>query len=218
MFNIISWNVLLRKYEEEYHPVSDILSSYPDEKDRVIDIVDLLQKNIDEKTIITLQECSSEIIKELTKVFTTQKIFSHNIRNDEYLVTVAPKDFELEWSGQHPTANAYLVIRNKTTRIVNCHLLPQQYTPISVMKYLLDFFAPDPYRVLFIAGDFNEKHNQVRKELECRFVCPSYGKTYIYKNTAIDQIVFDTVNEYRFTKILQNNMSDHHAIKLWYGL
>lgn len=67
MPKIISWNVMMRCYEEKYHPKSKILQTYPKEECRVAGIITLLQAKADDETVICLQEYSSVILDKLTK-------------------------------------------------------------------------------------------------------------------------------------------------------
>lgn len=217
MPNIISWNVLFREYEKEYHPESKILKTYPNEEERVEFIVAMLKENSNEETILCLQECSSAICNVLTVTFNdTHRVFAYNIREDEHLVTVAPKEFEMHWAGSNQTSNGYLVIYSENTYIVNCHLIPSRYSSVSVLEYLrkfLDIYSGN----VFIAGDFNENHKKVKEDLKGYYVCPYYGKTY--KGKSIDHIIF-AIDEIHYTHVLikQEHLSDHHAISLTYEL
>ena len=217
MLRIISWNVLYRAYEEKYNPVSKILKTYPKEEDRVNGIISLIQVMSDNVTVICLQECSSAICDKLTTVFAkTHRVFTYNIQNDEHLVTLASKEFKMIWKGTHETCRGYIAVHNDSVTIINCHLLPQRYAKSSVMKLLRGFL--DTYSgVVFVAGDFNENHKKVKEKLGGYYVCPYYGKTY--KKKPIDHIVF-AIDEaqYKNTLIIQEQLSDHHAIMLDFEL
>jgi hypothetical protein len=217
MQSVISWNVLYRAYEEEYYPDSTILKTYPKEEDRVNGIITLIQNKANNDTVICLQECSSTICEKLATAFAeTHRVFAYNIRNDEHLVTVAPKEFKMIRGGSHETSNGYLAVHNGPVTIINCHLLPRRYAKSSVMKHLQGFLDKYP-GIVFIAGDFNEIHKKVKEKLGEYYVCPYYGKTY--KNKPIDHIVFTMDDaKYKTTLIKQDQLSDHHAIALDFEL
>lgn len=214
MTKIISWNVLYRGYEELYCPDSTILSAFPKETERVAEIVLMLSvvSQVDKDTVVCLQEVSSDVIAALLSQFgKSHTLFSHCVRNDEYLVTIAPKHFVMEWSGSNDICNACLSVSNDLCRVVNCHLLPQRYAAADVMEYLLELQTDD--KLTLIAGDFNEVHKTVKERLHDKYVCPYYGKTY--KKKAIDQIVFtpNCFAEYETGKHM-TDISDHHLIYL----
>jgi hypothetical protein len=215
MQSIISWNVLFRKYEEEYYPNSKILEKYPNENERVTKIVAFLKENSNAQTVLCLQECSTQVLDSLVTIFkSTHFVYSYNIRDNEHLVTITPKEFQMVWSGPHNTTNGYLIVYNGLYHIVNCHLLPQRYAKSSVMKRLREF--GEEYGIVFIAGDFNETHRNVKERLWMKYSCPYYGKTY--KHKAIDQIVFNLDMVYETSIIKQEYISDHHAISLKFVL
>lgn len=210
MVHIISWNILYRKHEEKYNPNSIILKTYTNEKNRIIDTINLLQKYMKSDTIVCLQEVSYDAISILMRFFEhTHNIFFYNVRKSEYLVTIAPRDFKLFKSYRNSISNGFLIIHNNKYFIVNCHLIPQRYTRYSVMDYLLNLLSQNE---LFIVGDFNELYKNIKKQLSKRYTCPYYGKTY--KRKAIDQIIFNIDISYTTRLIKQKNISDHHAIEL----
>lgn len=210
MLSILSWNVLLRRYEIKYNPNSRILKDWPNESDRENAIIKLLKQHFQSNTIVVLQEVSGSLLNKLNISFLNSKIFSQEVRGDENLVVIAPKEFTNENREQHLySANAYLSITNGVYRVINTHLKPQRYANCDVMKYLLSFPTD---KNTFIAGDFNAKWKSVKKSLETRYSVPPFGKTY--KNSDIDQIVFDEKEiKYSTVKII-TNLSDHYAIKL----
>ena len=161
-------------------------------------------------TVIALQEVSGSLARALRHAFRrTHRSFAQHVRDDEYLVTIAPMDFVKEkWRQHADSANAYLSIRNSKCRIINTHLLPQRYASCNVMEHVLN--APRDLSVI-IAGDFNANWRHVSRSLESRYKVPRFGKTY--KKNQIDHIVFDLDSEYKSEKI-RTLLSDHHMIML----
>jgi len=207
--SIISWNVLLRDYEEKYNKGSSILKDWPIEEERENAIVELLRRICDNNSIITLQEVSTSLLHKLIVKFPEKHGYVQKVRNNEFLVTMTPSPFVQEKHTNHTTsANAYLTIHNDYVRIVNTHLLPQRYAKCNVMEHLLNMSVA---KQTIIAGDFNESWKNVNKSLGTRYTVPKFGKTY--KNTAIDQIIFDFKQKFRSVKI-PTHLSDHHMIKL----
>jgi len=210
MSSILSWNVLLRKFEIKHNPNSNILKDWTNEADREDATIELLKQHLQPNTIALLQEVSESLLVKIKTTFFDRKIFSQGVRSDENLVTIAPEEFTNELWKQHPnSANAYLSITNSVYRIVNTHLKPQKYAKCNVMKHLMSF--PTDKRT-FIAGDFNAKWKFVNEALGSRYMVPPFGITY--KKSAIDQIVFDEKKlKYSIVKII-TQLSDHHAVKL----
>lgn len=215
MTRIVSWNVMYRPYEEQYNSNSVILKKYPNEKIRSIEIINTLLKFFTEDTIFCLQEVTLYIICLLSDIFSkTHNIFFHNVQNDEYLVTVAPKeDTILLKSWSHFTSNGYLLINYKNTQIINCHLKPQQYIKKASIKNLdyLKSLKNDNINT-FIIGDFNEHYKNLISKLSDHFTCPFYGKTY--KRKLIDHIIFDIQNLQYTTLNIKTDISDHNLIIL----
>jgi hypothetical protein len=213
MSKIISWNTLYIEYEKKYNPKSKILSRYKNnEEKRIDDIVRVLIKNIDKETTICLQECSEILLNKIKYEFTEHKVFAYNIgrEKDEYLITIAPKEFIMDKCIDHPTSNGYLSITNGKYKIVNCHLKPQRYVENNdVLKYLYNL-----PKNMIIAGDFNEKYHIVKKVLNGRYTVPKYGKTY--KGKMIDHIIYDLLLNVKTEMIKTEYLSDHHAIKMIY--
>lgn len=215
--NIMSWNTLYRLYEEKYNPSSNILKRYPNEKDRLDEIVDIIQVYADRHTVICLQEVSLQLLSLLRERAGTNLIFEQKIREEEYLVTITPAaGFVKETWEQHPSGNGYLVVSNHKYRVVNCHLVPQKYTKVKVLEYIKNLPRD---KIMIIAGDFNAKYKHVVDALESRYIIPRYGKTY--KNKTIDHIIVDkSINIVNYvSKVIEtDSVSDHKAIVLEIGL
>jgi len=215
MSKIISWNTLYIEYEKKYNPNSKILLRYKDnEEKRIDDIVSVLIKNSDKETIICLQECSGLLLKNVKYKFTEHEVFSYNIgrKNNEYLITIAPKEFIMDKCIDHPTSNGYLSITNGKYKVVNCHLKPQRFVENNnVLKYLYDL-----PRNTIIAGDFNETYYIVKKVLTGRYNIPIYGRSY--KGKMIDHIIYDLMLNVQTEMIKTKYLSDHHVIKMTYEL
>jgi len=211
MLRILSWNVLYRDYEEKYCPKSKVLSSYPDENDRIKNMLDLLKSNVTENTIICMQEVSDLVIKELNKTFGKEySIFTYNIRDNEHLVTITPRGFSKIAAFTNASTNGYIIVENDKFVVINCHLIPQRYSNVDVLSYLIEFHKTNSK--IIIAGDFNEKHSIVKERLENYFTCPFYGNTY--KKNPIDHIIFNCFGEFTPEKVHQKYISDHHMIKI----
>lgn len=213
MWNIISWNTLYREYEEKYHPDSFILKKFSNEKDRINSIIKLLLSYTDNNCIICLQECSNILLEEIQKKFKNNLIFYQNIRNNEFLITITPLNFEKEVWSSHPSSNGYLVVKNGNFRIINTHLIPQEYVKkYCVLDYIMEL--PENY-ITVVAGDFNENWATVNLKLSRRFVVPKFGKTY--KKWSIDHIILDKrIESYKKINNIKNILSDHNAIKIYF--
>ena len=215
MLRIISWNVLYRKYEEQYNSNSSILKKYPNEYLRAIQIVTFIYKQITENTIICLQEVSSMVLNNLTAVFRiSHNIYHYQDSNEDFLVTITPKNFRLDFCQSHKTSNGYMSVTDGKMYVINCHLKPQRYISknTNILEHLKSFRKTN--NQTFIAGDFNENHKIVKSKLDNDFICPYYGKTY--KSRAIDHIIFDTEekNSYEVKKVDNEFISDHDMIIL----
>ncbi len=82
--NIISWNVLLRDYEEKYNPESEILTVWPDESQREDKIIDVINQNSNDKSIVLLQEVSLTLVDKIKNVFDKNKlVFTHKITEND---------------------------------------------------------------------------------------------------------------------------------------
>lgn len=215
MIRIISWNVLYRKYEEQYNPNSLILSEYPEEFLRVIQTTAFIYNQMTRNTIICLQEVSSMLLDSLKTVFKhSHGIFDYQDTNEDYLVIIAPKNFRLDFCWSHKTSNGYLSITNGDINVITCHLKPQRYISknTNILEYIKGLGKSN--QKTFIAGDFNENYKVVKSRLDKDFNCPYYGKTY--KRIAIDHIIFDSNirNDYEVRKIDSVFISDHDMIIL----
>lgn len=213
MVHIVSWNVMYRKYEEEYNPESPILKKYIDEKLRIEEIIIFLRDNILSNSIICLQEVSNDLLDKLTEVFVdTFNIFSVNVEEKNNIVTLAPKKFYKEaCRNSNHISHGYLIVNNDEIRVMNCHLKPQRFCITDVLYSLINMRKEGI--TTFIAGDFNEQYKLVHKKLHSIFICPYYGKTY--KKKPIDHIIFDldNINSYKVSK-KSNELSDHEMIIL----
>ena len=214
MWNILSWNTLLREYEKKYRPDSLILKRFPNEEERIDNIINLILDNIDNNCLVCLQECSKLLLKKIEKCFSnTHKIFNQNIRENEYLITITPFGFKKRLWPFHPTANGYLVVENGKFRLVNTHLIPQEYVKFySVLDYI--FYLPRDF-ITVVAGDFNANWMDIYNKLSNRFIIPNFGRTY--KKSSVDHIIFDKeINMYRKLDTIKNILSDHNAIKIYF--
>ena len=215
MLRIISWNVLYRKYEEQYNPESLILNKYPEEFLRLIQIITLIYDQMKDNTIVCLQEVSSILLDKLRTVFGNfHNIFQYQDSREDFLVILAPQNYDLDFCCSHKTSNGYLSITNGKINIITCHLKPQRYISktINILEYIKTLRKTN--QKTFIAGDFNENHKQLKSKLNNDFICPYYGKTY--KKKAIDNIIFDSRIEtnYNTQKIDTKLVSDHDMIIL----
>lgn len=215
MVRIISWNVLYRKYEENYNTNSLILRQYPDEFVRIIQIIALIHNHLLQDTIVCLQEVSNMLFESLTSVFkSSHHIFEYKDLRQDFLVIIAPKKFYLDFCKSHKTSNGYICITDGNINVITCHLKPQRCISRStnVLEYLKNLRKSD--RQTFIAGDFNEHYKIVKSKLDNDFICPYYGKTY--KRKALDHIIFESSIEskYKVEKINNKLISDHDMIIL----
>jgi hypothetical protein len=241
--NILSWNVLLREHEIRHNPNSLILKHFPHETDRENAIITILKSYflwaLPDELVVTLQEVSLSLFQKILTEFPGKNVFgycitpsSNNLKLDncdgEYLVTIAPHDFQNSFCPQEPnTANGYLCIYNSHVTILNTHLIPQKYTHVNVMEYLKMLEVSigmisnhgntkhnEPFKSnipLIIAGDFNETYHTVKSTIEDHFTVPYFGKTY-KKVAALDHIVFNNKNKYNTKMNMYNLVSDHALI------
>jgi hypothetical protein len=215
----MSFNTLYRAYEQKYNPESEILRKYLNEDDRLEEITGIVSEYLDQYTVICLQECSLELIELLRPRIQTHTLFTHNIRDEEYLVTMTPTTagFSQETCEVQPGANGCLIVSNHKYRVVNYHLIPQKYAQKGVK--VLDYVRNLPQdKICIVAGDFNEKHKKVKNTLRDRYIVPFFGRTY--RQRSIDHIIVDksiklitTVN-YTTRVIETDNVSDHKGILL----
>ena len=209
--NIVSWNVLLRDYEEKYNPESKILTVWIDETQREDKIIDVISAHSNNDSIILLQEVSLSLLDKIKKIFEYKLLFTHKITENEYLVTLTPYFYNKEEWLQNEVSNGYLVVKNNNLRIINTHLIPQRYVKYNVLDYILKL---SNHIDTIIAGDFNENWKKVNTILESRYRVPFFGNTY--KKRPIDHIIFDKrlLYTYTTTNVLCEKISDHNLIKL----
>lgn len=213
---ILSWNVLLREYEEKYNPCSDILKTYPVELDRLHDIIKIIKNSISNETVVCLQECSSELINMLKETFRSFTIHNKKIGENDYLVTMIPARVnssieEIETGIPH----SQLIVKTNRFRIINCHLIPQKHCEIPILESLYRFCKEESTKINIVAGDFNENFKTVQHEFGNEYIVPYFGKTYRYKQ--IDYILIETKNKnILHIPFLINSVrvSDHQPIKL----
>ena len=211
---VISFNTMYVKYEMKYNPTSKILSNYPDESKRLLSICEIILENIDINTIICLQECSSDLLYLLMQKLSDYNIFSVEIDKDVFMVTISHTslDFKQEHilkSNYDKIAHGYLILNNNNIKIINCHLIPR-----FAAKKDMDIFSiikENCKEKCIIAGDFNEKRNNLLKYLP-GFNIPYFGATY--KNKEIDHIILNFEAEVVANKINTYSVSDHEAIIL----
>lgn len=211
---VVSWNTLLRQHEEKYNPNSRILQKYSNEHIRLSEITKLIYNYVKNspKSVICLQECSKKLIDMLEYQFTDYFIARQKIGSNEYLVTIAPASFTVEKYASHASSHGYLIVSNDTHRIINCHLIPQKFSTVNVMKHIKQFANMDN-KCTIVAGDFNEKYQAVRKGLSDRYIVPKHGQTY--KKKQIDYIIVDNLYECELsTDRFRTDLSDHHLISV----
>ena len=236
-YHILSWNVLYRKHEEHYNPQSEILKIYPEEENRLDAIVTFIITNVINSnsitssldissapsTIICLQEVSLTLLKKLRTAFdpVNYTIFAYNLEREEYLVIIAPIDFQLLYSGKYMSAKACQIITNDKIRVVNCHLTPQRFCRIHPVEVLYAL-NKDRSIPLAVVGDFNEEYRLLRRQLgnNSEFILPYFHKTY--KNKSIDQIILSHPDHFLEIKNPQHfpkgYLSDHNMIGLEFTL
>jgi hypothetical protein len=208
---VISWNALVRKYEEKYNPTSLILKKYPEEQKRLTEIVDIIAGIITPDTIVCLQECSQALVEMLENTLGEYRIFKKMIFEDEFLVTIVKKDTNLEVEENSvPLRRGCLVLVNAFYRIINCHLVPQKYIEIPIFDNLKSIAKND--KINFICGDFNSIY--LEKIFPKKYyTVPFFGTTY--KKKSIDNIIVSRPNlDHTAYKIDPEQLSDHTIIKL----
>lgn len=210
MPRIVSWNTLFRPYEEEYNPSSRILSSYPNEWKRTVELTRRIMKYVDCNTIICLQECSAELVKMLRESVKNANVFFERAGTAEYIVIIAPIGFSKENWKKKKFFHGLLVVSNEKYRIFNCHLVPQRYSETDNMGYVNNFPRD---KITIVAGDFNEHFKAVASKLKDRYTVPQFGKTY--KKKQIDHIVIDRdmISSIRRVENMKD-ISDHNAIAM----
>ena len=213
---IISFNTMYINYEKKYNPNSQILLAYPDDGKRLLDICTIIVEYMSPDTIVCLQECSSKLIDFLMyKLDTSYAIFSQQIDEDVFMVTIAHKNLSFKivkslTDDYRLFAHGYLVISNDTIKIINCHLMPKFVAKKNVFSIIKNS-SPNDMKCI-IAGDFNEKYKNITNQLQ-DYTIPFFGATY-KKNKGIDHIVCNFQGEFHTQKIDTYSVSDHLSIIL----
>jgi hypothetical protein len=210
---VISFNTLCINYEKKYNPNSQILIDYPDDNKRLLDICEIILKNIASDTIICLQECSEKLLFLLNdKIDKFYSIFSQEIDEGVFMVTIthlslsfSQEDFPL--SKYERFAHGFLVVSNNNMKIVNCHLLPRFVAKGNVFSFIKDVSKDGK---CIIAGDFNERYKNIVKNLP-EYSVPYFGSTY-KTNKGIDHIIFNFNADFTAEKLNTYKVSDHCAI------
>ncbi len=212
---ILSWNVLHQAHEREFNPNSRILRAYSDDAARLGCIVDVLKQHVTKETIISLQECSAELLAMLNSGFkSTHDLLSQKIGNDEYLITLTPRFLKCSHDGPGtiPTgANGYFSVSNGVIRIINCHLKPQ-FT-VKNKNVLGVIGGESASKLTVVAGDFNEKSGKVKKALGTKFIIPHFGRSY-KKQKGLDYIIFNRQLRFAAGLIPTELLSDHDPVSL----
>lgn len=209
---ILSWNVMLRRYEEQYNPKSVRLLRYPNELDRLEAIVGKIREAINPKTIVCLQEGCKQLVEMLQIVLgNSHTVFSHYQRvpptagAEECLITLVP--IGMGFSVEHRD-KCSLTVANRLYRIANCHLTPQKFSKDNTFRWM-GLLPKD--RLTVIAGDFNSRYTDVITSTHLkRYVIPYFGKTY--KSTQLDYIIFNVQTEFTPMICRAKNVSDHNMI------
>ena len=219
---IISFNVLLRYYEETYKTNSKYLKRFPIEEERVEETIDFLLKLCKSGAIICLQECSKQFMNTMRKKSGEDYTFYSEIVDnnpEENLITLIPKrygkfvkvDTENKLDG---IASGILVLSNSRCVIANCHLVPQKYCKrdVDVLGAVNEEFACSLPTI--VAGDFNAMYDKVSKVFGEKFNVPFFCNTY--HRTQLDYILISKNSNYDFYKktVAYNDFSDHNLIKL----
>lgn len=213
---IISFNTMYIDYEKKYNPNSKILKDYPDDKNRLLKICEIISKNTTNDTIICLQECSTLLLSMLKNKIDTQfTVFSLEIDTDIFLVTIAHNslylnDELLPKNIYEKFAHGFLIISNNDIRIINCHLKPKFVTKNNDSFLLIKNSSQT--KKCIVAGDFNDKSNIFKNYLE-GYTIPYFGPTY-KNNKHIDYIIFNYGVKYEVKKLNTYSVSDHCAIFL----
>jgi len=207
-------------YEKKYNPNSNILKAFPDDKKRLLEICEIVSKNINHDTIICLQECSTLLLSMLkNKIDSEFTIFSVEIDFDIFLVTITSnylyfKHELLPKNLYENVAHGYLVISNNDIKVINCHLKPKFVTKNNDAFLVIKNSSQN--KNCIVAGDFNDKSNIFKNYLE-GYTIPYFGPTY-KNNKHIDYIIFNFKDnsevKYEVKKLNTYSVSDHCAIFL----
>lgn len=209
----ISWNILYRQHAEKYDSALPLLTKYPNDHDRLCEIVELLRKFVTDKTIVSLQECHTDILPLLYNYFSQTHMIHYVYVKDctfqtECLVTMTPLSDNYQAVYNSGTC---CIFKSNKHYIANCHFIPQKYTKIPMFAQLSAIKQNMP---AIIMGDFNETINRVKCKLEHKFVVPWFGNTYKQKKQ-IDYILLDKRMIIAYNKeTIRTEMSDHAMIVL----
>lgn len=211
---ILSFNTLYVNYEKKYNPESNILLNYPNDTDRLLDILKIILENINTDTVICLQECSYNLLNILKDNIDLiyYNIFSQEIDIDVFMITIAPVNYYFKMENMpknkyEKIAHGYLVISNDNMRIINCHLIPKFAAKDDIYSFINETCSD---KKSIIAGDFNEKYKNIVKYLQ-EYSIPYFGPTY-KKTKEFDQIIFNFKSIFDIKKIDTYSVSDHCAI------
>lgn len=213
---IVSFNTLYINYEKKYNPSSSIIINYPNDNDRLRDICKIILENINNDTVICLQECSRNLLIILNdKVdLLSYNIFSQEIDEDVFMITISPVNFyfkieNIPKNDYEKLAHGYLIIYNDNIKIINCHLIPKFAAKGDIYPFINDTCVN---KKCIVAGDFNEKYKNIIKYLR-DYTVPYFGSTY-KQNKDYDQIVFNFKSIFDIKKIDTYSVSDHCAISI----
>jgi len=211
---VVSFNTLYINYEKKYNPGSSIIINYPNDNDRLLDILKIIIENINTDTIVCLQECSHNLLNILKNGIDliTYNLFSQEIDTDVFMVTIAPVNYSFKMENilknkYEKIAHGYLVISNDNMRIINCHLIPKFAAKGNIYSFINETCSD---KKCILAGDFNEKYKNIIKYLQ-DYTVPYFGPTY-KKTKEFDQIVFNFKSIFDIKKIDTYSVSDHSAI------
>lgn len=208
---LLTWNVMHRDYETKYNSNSEILTQYKNEDKRLEKQLEIIKNNLNENTIFCLQECSKDIKKNIEDNISSHGIYSHKLNKNEFILTLAPKDYFIVEHYENKSIRGGLMISNNEHNIFNCHLNPKH---IVENEIVLDSIVnlPDNLKTI-VCGDFNENYENVNNHLNGYYIIPKNTNTY--KKRCIDHIIFDfNASKYNNEVIDCNNTSDHKIVKL----
>ena len=148
---------------------SSIIINYPNDNDRLRDICKIILENINNDTVICLQECSRNLLIILNnKVdLLSYNIFSQEIDEDVFMITISPVNFYFKIENipknyYEKLAHGYLIIYNDNIKIINCHLIPKFAAKGDIYPFINDTCVN---KKCIVAGDFNEKYKNIIKYL-----------------------------------------------------
>lgn len=230
---VATWNVLHMVHEFNYSfKKSRVIPRYPNEEERIQKIYEFIRDKISDDLVVCLQEVPGDLIPLLSNIKThTGFVFVHNripklrenidiaemtnklVRTDiisfyndpnEYLVTLIPKDYEInrEYTIQYDTKGkgALINIFNNRTMVVNTHMTINQTGIDDIVKvyndYVRDFVNEHNDNEAYILGDMNNRCADVLKSLKgVRVIYTKHADlgnkpTYPQGNTSIDHILY----------------------------